>query len=177
MLDSFSWLNDKELEKEIVITNTNKIIDMIDEIEVIVYPDKPFSPIIEHSQETCRDLVFEKAQSMYGKNLPRNIEERIAQEFYGDKIIGLVRAKMDSEFPDLSDEEKEEKFSSYLHEKIMCGYDAIVDLKKEEVLKDEPELNDEEATKKAKLLLTGIIGGGFDVIYLIAQKLVLRTEG
>ena len=176
MLDSFSWLNDKELSKEIVITNTNKIIDMIDEIEVIVYPDKPFSPIIEHSQETCRDLVFEKAQSMYGKKLPRNIEERIAQEFYGDKIIGLVRAKMDSEFPDLSDEEKEEKFSSYLHEKIMCGYDAIVELKKEEVLKDEPELNDEEATKKAKLLLTGIIGGGFDVIYLIAQKLVKHSN-
>lgn len=176
MLDAFSWLNDTSLVHEIVIDNPNKIIDSIEVIEVIDEPEKPYSPIIEHSQETCRDLVFNKAHSMYGNPLPRNIEERIAQEFYGDKITGLVRNKMDEEYPDMSEEEKEEKFSSYLHEKIMSGYDGIVELKKEQVLKEEPELSDKEATDKAKLQLTGIIGGGFDVIYLIAQKLVKHSN-
>ena len=87
MMDEFAFLGDKELIKEIVIDNPSKIIDELDIIEVVDYPDKPYSPIIEKSQETCRDLVYDKAQSMYGNPLPRNIEERIAQEFYGDKIM------------------------------------------------------------------------------------------
>ena len=107
MLSEFSWLNDDALTHEIVIENPNKIIDMLEEIEVVIYPDKPFSPIIENSQETCRDLVFERAWSMYGNPLPRNIEERIAQEFYGDKINALVLEKISLEHPELSDEEKD----------------------------------------------------------------------
>ena len=70
MLSEFAWLKDERLVHEIVIENPNKIIDMLDEIEVVIFPDKPFSPIIEHSQETCRDLVFERAWSMYGNPLP-----------------------------------------------------------------------------------------------------------
>ena len=176
MLESFSFIKDKDLVKEIVITNPNSIISLIDVIEVIDEPEKPYSPIIEHSQEICRDLVFEKAMSMYGNPLPRNIEERIAQEFYGDKITGLVRKQMDIDFPKLSDEEKEEKFSSYLHDVIMSGYDEVVKLKAKELQEEEPELKDDEAIEKAKLKLTGIIGGGFDVIYLIAQKLVKHSN-
>ncbi len=176
MLEEFAFLEDKKLVKEIVIDNPNKIIDMMDEIEVIVYPEKPYSPIIEHSQEICRDLVFDKAHSMYGDPLPRNIEERIAQEFYGDKITDLVKAHMDSEYPDMSEEEKQEKFSSYLHDVIMSGYDGVVKLKTEEVKSQEPDLSEKDAIEKAKLLLTGIIGGGFDVIYLIAQKLVKHSN-
>ena len=72
----------------------------------------------------------------------------------------------------MSDEEKEEKFSSYLHDVIMSGYDGVVKLKANEIKEEEPELSDEDAIEKAKLKLTGIISGGFDVIYLIAQKLV-----
>ena len=176
MLEAFNWLDDPELVKEIVITNPNKIIDMLDEIEVIVFPDKPFSPIIEHSQETCRDLVYEKAHSMYGDPLPNNIEDRIAQEFYGDKIIGLVKDQMHIDYPELSDEEIEEKFTPYLHDVIMSGYDGVVNLKKKAILRELPDLSEEEAITKAKAELTGIIGGGFDVIYLIAQKLVKHSN-
>ena len=176
MLNEFKWLNDDELVREIVVVNPNKIIDELEEIEVIVYPEKPFSPIIEHSQETCRDLVFEKAHSMYGNPLPRNIEERIAQEFYGDKINVLVKEKMDIEFPDKSESEKDAMFSSYLHDVIMSGYDGVVTLKKEQLQRIDPNLDDKSAIEKAKLELTGIIGGGFDVIYLIAQKLVKHSN-
>ena len=177
MLDEFAWLDDKELIHEIVIENPNKIIDMLEEIEVVVYPDKPYSPIIEHSQETCRDLVFDKAHSMYGDPLPANIEERIAQEFYGDKINVLVKEKIDIENPNMSEEEKEKIFTPTLHDVIMSGYDGVVNLKKEQVKRlSEKELTEEEAIETAKAQLTGIIGGGFDVIYLIAQKLVKHSN-
>ncbi len=177
MKEEFSFLNDKDLIEEIVVTNPNKIIDELEEIEVVVYPDKPYSPIIEHSQETCRDLVFEKAHSMYGDPLPANIEERIAQEFYGDKISDLVREKIKLDHPKMKDDKLEELFIPTLHEVIMSGYDAVVDLKKEEVIRNsEEELDDDKAREKAKAELTGIIGGGFDVIYLIAQKLVKHSN-
>lgn len=176
MLDEFAWLGDDDLVKEIVITNPNKIIDMLDEIEVVVFPDKPFSPIIEHSQETCRDLVFDKAHSMYGDPLPRNIEDRIAQEFYGDKIDALVMEKISLDNPDMSDEEKDETFPKVLHDVIMSGYDGVVNLKKEQVMRNDDTLSEEEAIEKAKAELSGIIGGGFDVIYLIAQKLVKHSN-
>ena len=176
MLDAFAWLGDDDLVEEIVITNPNKIIDMLEEIEVVVFPDKPFSPIIEHSQETCRDLVFDKAHSMYGDPLPRNIEDRIAQEFYGDKIDALVMEKIGIDHPEMSEEEKDEIFPKVLHEVIMSGYDGVVKLKKEQILRNDESLSDEEATEKAKAELSGIIGGGFDVIYLIAQKLVKHSN-
>ncbi|MGN1337754.1 MAG: PolC-type DNA polymerase III [Candidatus Coprovivens sp.] len=177
MLDEFAFLEDSELIKEIVITNPNKIIDELEEIEVVVYPDKPYSPIIEHSQETCRDLVFNKAWSMYGNPLPANIEDRIAQEFYGDKIDQLVMEKIEIEHPEMSEEEKQEYFPKFLHEVIMSGYDGVVELKKEQVMRNSEEpISEEDAQEQAKAQLTGIIGGGFDVIYLIAQKLVKHSN-
>ncbi len=176
MLNEFAWLKDEKLVHEIVIENPNKIIDMLEEIEVVIFPDKPFSPIIEHSQETCRDLVFERAWSMYGNPLPRNIEERIAQEFYGDKINDLILEKISLDYPGISDKEKDEMLPTVIHEVIMSGYDGVVNLKKDQVLRNNPELSEEEALEKAKAELTGIIGGGFDVIYLIAQKLVKHSN-
>lgn len=177
MKEAFAFLEDQDLIQEIVVKNPNKIMDMIEEIEVVVYPNKPYSPIIEHSQETCRDLVFDKAHSMYGDPLPANIEERIAQEFYGDKINDLVKEKIDIENPDMSEEEKEKIFIPTMHDVIMSGYDGVVALKKAQVLRNSSEpLSDEEATQQAKDQLTGIIGGGFDVIYLIAQKLVKHSN-
>ena len=177
MMDEFAFLNDAELIKEIVIENPNKLLDMIEEIEVVDYPDKPYSPIIEKSQETCRDLVFDKAHSMYGNPLPRNIEERIAQEFYGDKIMGLVEEKIKLEHPDMSDEEVDKILPETIHEVIMSGYDGVVALMAARLKREAEEpLSDEDAIEKAKASLGGIIGGGFDVIYLIAQKLVKHSN-
>ena len=176
MLSEFAWLKDEELIKEIVIENPNKIIDMLDEIEVVDYPAKPYSPIIEHSQETCRDLVFDKAHSMYGNPLPWNIEERIAQEFYGDKILSLIKEYITDENPDISDEEIENILPEKTHEVIMNGYEFVATLMQRHLMKEDPELNESDALEKAKAGLGGIIGGGFDVIYLIAQKLVKHSN-
>jgi DNA polymerase-3 subunit alpha (Gram-positive type) len=84
MLDDFKFLNDEALAKEIVITNTNKIADMIEEIEVIIDTGGiPFSPKIENSKETVTDLVYTKAHSMYGDPLPDIVKDRIENELKG----------------------------------------------------------------------------------------------
>lgn len=86
MLEDFDFLG-TDLAREIVITNPNKIADMVDIIEVIVQTGGiPFSPKIENSVQTVNDLVFGKAHELYGNPLPANIEERIEQELKG--IIG-----------------------------------------------------------------------------------------
>ena len=90
MLNSFDFL-DQEEKEEIVVTNTNKIADMIEIIEVIIETGGiPFSPKIENSVETVNDLVYTKAKNLYGDPLPANIEERINQE-----LTGIIKGGFD----------------------------------------------------------------------------------
>ena len=86
MLDDFSFL-DKDVAYEIVVTNTNKIADSIEVIEVIRDTGgHPFAPKIDNSENIVRDLVYSKAHELYGENLPELIENRLERELNG--IIG-----------------------------------------------------------------------------------------
>src|SRR5574344_1107906 len=67
MLDAFSFL-DHDLAYEIVVTNTNKICDMVDDIEDI-------AKIID-------EMVRNKAQELYGNPLPDLIKERVDHELH-----------------------------------------------------------------------------------------------
>lgn len=77
MLAEFSYFGE-EKAKELVITNTNKIADMIEVIEP-VRPDK-CPPVIPDSDKTLREICYEKAHSMYGENLPDVVTERLERE-------------------------------------------------------------------------------------------------
>lgn len=77
MVEEFSYLG-REKAEEIVITNTNKIADMIERISP-VRPDK-CPPVIEDSDKTLRSICYEKATSMYGPKLPTVVEERLERE-------------------------------------------------------------------------------------------------
>ncbi len=86
MLDDFKFL-DEALAHEIVIENPNKILDSVEDVEVIIDTGGiPFSPKIENSDIEVKNMVYNKAHSMYGDPLPKNIEERIENELKG--IIG-----------------------------------------------------------------------------------------
>lgn len=90
MLEDFAFLGN-EKAYEIVVTNTNKIADMIEEIEVIIDTDGiPFSPKIENSVETVNELVYGRAKEWYGDPLPNVIEERINQE-----LTGIIKGGFD----------------------------------------------------------------------------------
>lgn len=77
MLAEFQYLG-SDKAKEVVITNTNRIADMIERIEP-VRPDKA-PPIIENSDQTLRDICYEKAHKIYGPTLPPQVKERLERE-------------------------------------------------------------------------------------------------
>ena len=83
MLEEFKYLG-REKAREVVITNTNKIADMIERISP-VRPDK-CPPIIENSDKDLRQICYDKAHSMYGPDLPEPVSSRLEREL--NSIIG-----------------------------------------------------------------------------------------
>lgn len=166
MLENFSFLPN-ELAEEIVIDNPNKIADMIDIIEVIIDTGGiPFAPKIPNCTETTTDMVYDKAESIYGKPLPYNIEERLASELYGDEPFNTIKKLIPKD--NLSEEEYQAKIHKKLNEVMRSYKEGVINLFKEE----DPNITEEEIKNK----MTGIIGANFDVIYLIAQKLVKKSN-
>lgn len=77
MLHEFEYLGSAKA-REVVITNTNKIADMIEKISP-VRPDK-CPPVIEDSDKQLRDICYTKAHSMYGPDLPEQVKGRLEHE-------------------------------------------------------------------------------------------------
>ncbi|MBR2840258.1 MAG: PolC-type DNA polymerase III [Bacilli bacterium] len=171
MLEDFSFLNEEEA-REIVITNTNKIADMVDILEVIIDTGGiPFAPKIENCTETTLDLVYTKAEEIYGNPLPYNIEERLATELYGDEPFDAIKNQTKKD--KLSNEEYEKIIYEKLHEAMIGGIDKVKEIIKKDLLDKGIE---ENIDKEVEDRLTGIIGAHFDVIYLISQKLVKKSN-
>lgn len=83
MLEDFSFI-DKDTAYRIVVENPNKIVDMVEVIEVIIETGGiPFSPKIDNSVETVKELVYDKAYELYGNPLPKLIADRIEKELSG----------------------------------------------------------------------------------------------
>ncbi|MEZ2715189.1 PolC-type DNA polymerase III [Niallia circulans] len=96
MLDCFSFLG-KEKAKEIVVTNTNKIADMIDVIKPI--KDDLYTPKIEGSEEEMREMSYGMARRIYGDELPEIVEARLEKELksiigHGFAVIYLISHKL-----------------------------------------------------------------------------------
>ncbi len=77
MLEEFDYLG-SDKAKEVVITNTNMIADMIETIAP-VRPDK-CPPVIEDSDKTLTKICYDKAHEIYGPNLPEIVEKRLERE-------------------------------------------------------------------------------------------------
>lgn len=77
MLAEFEYLGSEKAE-EVVITNTNRIADMIETMSP-VRPDK-CPPVIEDSDKTLTDICYKKAHEMYGEVLPEIVEARLQKE-------------------------------------------------------------------------------------------------
>ena len=89
MLKEFDYLG-SDVAEEIVITNPNKIADMIDNISPI-HPDK-CPPVLDNSEENLRKICFDRAHEIYGEDLPKIVEDRLEVEL--DSIIGNGYAVM-----------------------------------------------------------------------------------
>ena len=82
MLKEFDYL-DEEKAYEIVVTNTNKISDMCQQISPIS-PEK-CPPHIDGCEQTIKDIAYNKANELYGDPLPEIVQERLDREL--DSII------------------------------------------------------------------------------------------
>ena len=82
MLEEFSYLG-KEKAYEVVVTNTNKISDMCDQISPIS-PEK-CPPHIPGCEQTIKDIAYSKAHKLYGEQLPEIVQTRLDKEL--DSII------------------------------------------------------------------------------------------
>ncbi len=78
MLEEFSYLG-KDEAKEIVVTNTNKIADMI-ENGIRPIPEGFYPPKMENAEEIVRTMTYEKAHRIYGDPLPDIVSARLERE-------------------------------------------------------------------------------------------------
>ncbi|WP_458413866.1 PolC-type DNA polymerase III [Schinkia sp. CFF1] len=96
MLDCMAFLGE-EKAKEVVVTNTKKIADLIDEIKPI--KDELYTPKIEGAEEEIREMSYQRARLIYGDNLPEIIEARLEKELksiigHGFAVIYLIAHKL-----------------------------------------------------------------------------------
>ncbi|MEG0369611.1 MAG: PolC-type DNA polymerase III, partial [Hungatella sp.] len=77
MLKEFEYLGPDQAA-EVVITNTRKIADWCERISP-VRPDK-CPPVIENSDETLRNICYDRAHELYGETLPAIVVERLERE-------------------------------------------------------------------------------------------------
>lgn len=77
MLDEFSYLGE-DIAREVVITNTNAINNMVDKMMPI--PEGTFPPVIEGSEEELKEITYKKAIEIYDSPLPDIVEKRLDRE-------------------------------------------------------------------------------------------------
>ena len=74
MLEEFSYLGTEKAE-EVVVTNPQKIADMVEKISPI--RAGKFPPVIENSDQDLRDICYNKAHEIYGEDLPEIVKARL----------------------------------------------------------------------------------------------------
>lgn len=82
MLSDFAYLGERA--KEVVVTNPNKIADMIDD-DVVPIPPGTFQPHIDGADDELKETCWNNTKAKYGNELPEYVSKRLQREL--DSII------------------------------------------------------------------------------------------
>ena len=98
MLAEFQYLGE-EKAYEAVVTNSQKIADMIEDFEPICDEEKLYSPQIPGADEQIKAMAYKKAQAQYGENLPKLVSDRLEMELrsiigHGYAVLYLIAHKL-----------------------------------------------------------------------------------